>query len=263
MNYTVLGADGFIGSYLKNYLAKENHDVVSVGRRSTLNKNENLGHVIFAIGLTSDFRQRPLEAVEAHVCALRDLLESNNFESLLYLSSTRVYSKSHSTIETSPLNVDSTSISDLYNLSKLMGESLCFSGTGKSTKVVRLSNIFGADSTGDFITDLVHQAKNGHVKLTTSMHSEKDYLSLERLGPIIESIILDGQHRLYNVASGFNTSNKQIIDLLQKKYDCDVETVCDAQDWSFKSIDISRIREEFSFSVPPFELEFEKAFPSI
>jgi hypothetical protein len=80
-----------------------------------------LGHVIYCIGLTADFRSRTFDTVEAHVCTLLDVLRRGEFESIVYLSSTRLYAGSDSTSEETSIRI---SPFDVYNTSKLAGESL-------------------------------------------------------------------------------------------------------------------------------------------
>ena len=79
---TVLGASGFIGSQLVKALEAGGWDYQAVGRTDTL-PNKNLGNVIYCIGVTADFRWRLLDAVEAHVCYLLEVIRNQQFESLL------------------------------------------------------------------------------------------------------------------------------------------------------------------------------------
>jgi len=53
----------------------------------------DLGHIIYCIGITADFRRRPHDTITAHVTKLQEVLTRTSFESLVYLSSTRVYSR--------------------------------------------------------------------------------------------------------------------------------------------------------------------------
>ena len=113
---TVLGAQGLIGSQILHYLQQRGVDTFAPAKHDERIFTEPLGQVIYCIGLTADFRQRPLETVEAHVCLLRRLLATAQFESLTYLSSTRVYAQSDDTSENANLVVNPNQASDLYNL---------------------------------------------------------------------------------------------------------------------------------------------------
>src|SRR6476659_903845 len=96
--FTVLGAGGLIGSRLATSLARAGHEVFAPPRDHELN-GEPLGHVIYAIGVTADFRTRPFDTVAAHVCQLQKVLSEGHFDSLLYLSSTRVYQGHTGTVD--------------------------------------------------------------------------------------------------------------------------------------------------------------------
>ena len=95
MKFTILGANGFIGSNLVKFLKTKNCEIFTPNISEIT--SENLGHVIYCIGITSDFRERPFDTVNSHVSLLNDFLKNHNFESFLYLSSTRVYMNSLST----------------------------------------------------------------------------------------------------------------------------------------------------------------------
>ena len=58
MSWTVLGASGAIGRRLVGYLRQTGHVVYTPERGDPGVWTRPLGHVIYAIGLTADFRQR-------------------------------------------------------------------------------------------------------------------------------------------------------------------------------------------------------------
>src|SRR5437868_14664917 len=87
---TVLGASGFIGSHIVRELEQRGEKYYAPAKVETI-WDKDLGNIIYCIGLTADFRTRPFDTVEAHVCKLNELLKRGRFDSLLYLSSTRVY----------------------------------------------------------------------------------------------------------------------------------------------------------------------------
>jgi nucleoside-diphosphate-sugar epimerase len=181
MSWTVLGASGIIGRRLTAHLRSVGHIVDTPGRNDDNLYRRPLGHVIYAIGLTADFRQRPYDTVNSHVSVLAELLQQGNFESLLYLSSTRVYARAAGGSEDSPLPVLSQDPSDLYNLSKLMGESLCLQDARAGIRVARLSNVVGGDNaeSANFLPSLVREARSGRIVLQTAMDSVKDYIHID------------------------------------------------------------------------------------
>lgn len=265
-NFTVLGSGGFIGSQLVASLkAKEGAAVYAPLRQNGKNIldeiiERDLGHVFYCIGLTANFRSRPFDTVEAHVCLLRQLLERGQFESLTYMSSTRVYEGATATHESAILHISPGNPEHLYNLSKLMGESLCIA-SGHKVKVVRLSNVFGrAMPQQNFIYRVLQEAATtGRVQFLTSPQSAKDYVSVTDVIRWLPQIALFGSHTTYNVASGENTNNAEIASLLEQK-GIAVSFAEDAPIWSFPVIETSRLVQEFGGAQSGLAGEFDYLF---
>ncbi|HUW50439.1 MAG TPA: NAD(P)-dependent oxidoreductase [Sulfuricella sp.] len=253
MKFTVLGASGFIGSNLVAHLRREGHECLVPSRGDPAVFGEDLGHVFYCIGLTADFRQRPFDTVRAHVCLLADILEKSRFESLLYLSSTRIYGNAESTREDSKLLADPQNPSDLYNLTKMTGESLCFASGRTNVRVARLSNVYGGDfASENFLSAIIRDAlKKKRILLHTSVDSAKDYVAIGDVIGILPKIAQGGQHRLYNVASGTNVSNRELLLEIQKLTGCEVAISDRAQTISFPPISIDCLQEEFRYHPSP------------
>ncbi|HZW24578.1 MAG TPA: NAD(P)-dependent oxidoreductase [Gallionella sp.] len=250
MRFTVLGASGFIGSHLAAYLRRAGHECMTPERGDPSIFADDLGHVIYCIGLTADFRQRPYDTVEAHVCHLSGILRRARFDSLLYLSSTRVYMHAVAASEDADLVVNSANPSDLYNLSKLMGESLCLATAGRNVRIARLSNVYGRGADAqNFLSAVLREAlEGGRVLLETGLDSGKDYVSISDVVALLPRISLGGRHRVYNVASGYNLRNGELMEKIRELTGCWVEVKDGAATISFPVIDIRRIRDEFGFS---------------
>lgn len=248
--FTVLGAGGRIGRQLVAHLQSRGHVVFAPAREDPAIDTLPLGHLVYAIGVTADFRTRPLETVQAHVCVLAQLLARGNFDSLLYLSSTRVYAGAASGHEDAPITVRSSDPSDLYNLSKLMGEALCLHAGRPAVRVARLSNVVGGDDTGavDFVAALGREAQAGRIVLRTAPDSAKDYVHIDDVVELLPRIALAGRERIYNVASGQLVRHQQWLDALQARTGCRVELTPSARRQSFPPVDIARIRDEFGFA---------------
>lgn len=247
MRFTVLGASGFIGRNLVVHLRGSGHEVI-VPARDRSRFDGPLGHVLYCIGLTADFRQRPYDTVRAHVSVLSDVLEHADFTSLLYLSSTRVYSAASGTSETASLQANPLDPWDLYNLSKLTGESLCLNSGRGGTRVARLSNVVGFDpQSGNFLPSLIRDALGGTIVLRSSPESSKDYIALEDVLALLPRIAVDGRDRVYNVASGRNIRSGRLLDELRSITGCAVEVAEQAPLGEPPPIGIERVRREFSF----------------
>lgn len=246
---TVLGASGFIGSHLVNSLRAEGiqHDAPARGDDLA---GRHLGHVVFCIGVTADFRSRPFDAVEAHVCRLLDVVKNCSFESLTYLSSTRVYRSGDGPArEGDYIFMDPQRIDDLYGLSKATGEALV-AARGGAVRSARLSNVYGADpETGTFLASVIGQAiTEKHVHLQTSLESAKDYVSIEDVVNLLPRIASAGTQPLYNLASGHNVTNLELMTRLAELTGCSFDVAPGAPTAVFPSISIERLVTEFAFT---------------
>ena len=269
--FTVLGGRGFIGSHLVRHLRRQGHEVWVPERADPALFERELGQVVYAIGLTADFRSRPLETAQAHVGVLRRVLEAGHFESLTYLSSTRVYVGAASTSEAAALRVDPNSSDDLYKLSKLMGEALCLHCGHPGMKVARLANIVGAQpaagpgsGAANFIDALIDEGRrSGHVRLQTSLASSKDYLGIDAAAELLACIALSAQTGIFNVASGHCTSNAEIKRLIEGATGWRVSVAPDAPTWGFEPIDVNRVTRLFGDASGALASSFTTAFTAL
>jgi nucleoside-diphosphate-sugar epimerase len=248
--FTILGGQGFIGSHLVTFLRSRGHDCVVPARdEMPLRHTGSLGHVVYCIGLTADFRSRPFDTVDAHTGLFSAFLRSADFESLLYLSSTRLYQSGGSGSENASFTVDPADPSHLYDLSKLTAECLCLSLDRSSVRVARLANVYGPDFQSDnFLTCLLRDATRlGALKLQSHRESAKDYVALADVVEMLERIALAGSSRMYNVASGHNVSNGEIVAKLQELSGCLVEWVPGSSLVTAPPLRIDRLQSEFGY----------------
>jgi nucleoside-diphosphate-sugar epimerase len=245
---TVLGASGFVGSHLTAYLDRSGHAFQAVPRGAGL-PNGPLGHVIYCIGVTGDFPERPWEAVEGHVCSLLELVAQASFESVLYLSSVRVYAGgSGPAREEDELRLNPVRPGDLYNASKALGETIVLS-LGARGRVARPSNVYGAGQRNSFIAEVVDEARaEGVVTFRSPPASSRDYIKVEDVARLLVDIALGGRERIYNVASGIGTTNAELGSLISSATGCAIRYAPDAVPSPVPPIDNRRIREEFGFT---------------
>jgi nucleoside-diphosphate-sugar epimerase len=254
---TVLGSGGWIGSALVADLQHRGRRVLPVGRAELaewLAGSDCQGPVIYAIGLTADFRQRPHATAQAHVGLLSEVMQRQGLNQLLLLSSTRVYGRSAETSETTALPCLSSDPSDLYNLSKLLGEALVLQDPRAGFKVVRLSNVVGSGQPAStFVGSLLAEAlEQGEASIQQPADTAKDYVSMADVVRLLPLIAEQGRHRIYNLGSGFNISHALVATWM-----CDqglsVHCLCEATGGlSFPSLTIARLNQEFEPPGDPF-----------
>lgn len=267
MKFTILGASGFIGGHLDAYLRSLGHEVYSPPRGNQEIFNRRLGHVVYAIGLTGDFRNRLFDTVDAHVVNLMELLRQARFDSLLYLSSTRVYgglSKDELAHEeiTLPLR---PSADGVYDLSKLLGESLCLAHSNERVKVARLSNVFGVGQSKHlFLVQLFHQlAIEDTLIINEGPNSGKDYIAVEDVVRSLTHIIMTGRHRVYNVASSHVLTHASLAERLSSITGRKIIFRPDAPVRRFPQIVTSRLQREFPFTPRRLEDELSRLIVAV
>lgn len=254
--YTIIGGNGFIGSNIAKRLEKNNLKVFIPEKSDRNIYGTNLGNVIYCAGLTSDYRERPYDTVEAHVSYLAEVIKNTNFDSFTYISSTRVYFNSIEGTEDTNLSINPNNLDDLFNISKLMGESICLNSMKKNIRIARISNVCGNDfSSNNFIYSIIKDAvEKQEIILRTTLDSEKDYIGIDEVVDVILKISQSGKEKIYNVASGKNISNKKIVDILKEITNCNVNIIADANKIKFPKINIDKIIDEFNFD--PVKPEF-------
>lgn len=259
MKFSVFGSNGFIGSNMVNFLKNQKIECNLLELNDEQIFERPLGHVIYCIGITADFRERPFDTVESHVCLLHKILKKCNFSSFLYLSSTRIYSNSSSTNEDAELSVNPNKFEELYNISKIMGESLCLISSKSNVRIARLSNVVGNYlSTNDFLSSLIDDAiVKKKILLHTTSESEKDYVYIDDVVKILQNISFQGKQKIYNIARGKNTKVKEITNELKKITGCKVIFAANAKKNSFPKINIKRIKDEFNFEPSDFLMKLD------
>jgi nucleoside-diphosphate-sugar epimerase len=250
MRFTVFGAGGFVGGALTSYLQEAGHEVATPARDEIPVAGEDLGHVVYAIGLTGDFRTRPFDTADAHVTALVERLRYARFESWLYLSSTRVYGVGAGVASEDDDVRVRPDADGVYDLSKLLGEALVLSLPSGVARVARVANVFGSGAHREsFLGMLLDDIAAGRdLTIGESAASAKDYLAVDDLCRMIGHVAVHGQQRIYNVASGRPTTHGEIADVITRVTGRPVSFVADAPTRAFPRIDVSRVTAETSVS---------------
>ena len=163
MKFTVLGASGFIGRNLASHLADAGHEVFAPTRNDEGRFRGFLGHVVYCIGLTADFRIAHSTRCDTRFGSFR----CPGASGLHLVALSVVYSPLCQCIRDIGNGCSSRTTfepSDLYNVSKLMGESLCLNSGRNGMRIARLSNVVGFDPDSDnSLPALIKEALAGSV----------------------------------------------------------------------------------------------------
>jgi nucleoside-diphosphate-sugar epimerase len=249
-SFTILGAGGFIGAALVAWLESQDHAVHAITRASLpalLASRRPAGHVIDCIGLTGDFRSRPMDTAEAHVGLVAHCLSELHFDSFLLLSSTRVYGRAGTTHEDTALPMLPADPSDLYNVTKLAGEALGLANPRHAIRVVRVSNVYGITMpTQTFLGQVLHEGRaTGEVLFQQGAASAKDYISVATVVRMLPAVAVRGRQRIYNLASGSNTSHATIANRLHEIAGWRTSFQANAPTLRYLPIDTARLDDEF------------------
>ena len=250
---TIIGGEGFIGRHLTARLLSEEWDCFVPDRRETYEKPVDMGHVFYCAGLTGDFIHRPFDTVEAHVSLLSRILKTEQFDSLVYLSSTRLYDSQPGVLGTEqiPLSLCPTNPRHIYDLSKALGESLCFVAGNGRARVARLSCVYNdhRDSEG-FLSGLLRQiieTRPSSMTIDSSPTLARDYIHLQDVLNAIINISQKGRGFLYNVASGENTRNEDLFAALESAGKCQIIPLRNEDSPAPSRISIKKMQDEFDW----------------
>lgn len=253
MKFTILGASGFIGRRLASQLTENGHEVARPSRQGLKSlADSDLGHVFYCIGM-DDIRRDLRNAVDAHAGCLANILTCNNFASLTYLSTTRLYLGAQNADEEATIQISSNDDNAIFSVMKMAGEQLCFAFNRPTVRVVRLSSVLGFAPNGvSLIPALITSAlRRGQIQPTISPNSARDYIAIEDIVAVLPRIALEGKQRCYNIASGMNISLAEIVRIIGSQIPSTCHWQPDAPTVIFPVIDTGRIRAEFSFAPRP------------
>ncbi len=220
--FTVLGATGFIGGHLVRHLEAEGHQVAAPARGESL-KRRHLGHAIYCIGMTADYPRDPVATVDAHICRLAAVLAEAEMDSLVYLSSTRLYDWGGPIAdEGDDLPLNPATPRHLYDLTKAAAEALCHAHDRPPARVARLASVYGDDLGSD---NFVHQAIRCALDarestFDTAPDCERDYIHVDDVCRLLAAIATHGRRRIYNVASGRNVANRDMFAMVERETGC-------------------------------------------
>jgi len=244
---SLFGGGGYIGRELQRSLTSSGHTVNVVSRDALIDSANHFGHVIYCSGITrGDFKSKLPEIIEAHVSRLSKLVQLIKCDSFLYLSSARVYENQIFGSEDTKISCDPLNLSDCYNLSKLLGESIVMNSSLAKPSVARISYV--VDGLNDHFFAPIHRTRRFQdVVLNSHPDTEKDFILLADAVSCLERISLFGKSEIYNVATGVSISFMKLRSLIEETLDCKVEFTVGVKKQVAPKIDISKLHAEFEF----------------
>ncbi len=255
---TIIGAKGFIGRHLAAKLLSDRWDCHLPDKNWRYDGKDSMGHVFYCAGLTADYLQRPFATVDAHVSSLSRILQTDHFDSLVYLSSTRLYDSQPGIEATEDLSLvlDPLNPRHIFDLSKGLGESLCsLTGQGRA-RVARLSCIYNDHTDEDgFLPGLLKEIivnQPSFLEVDSSPFFSRDYLHLDDVLKALILIAQRGTSTIYNVASGENVTNKYLFEGLSQASGCEISAL--RQDVPISpspAINIQKMQKEFGWRPEP------------
>lgn len=263
--FTVIGVSGFIGSHLARALRAHGHEVAAPEREDRGAFDAPLGHAVYCAGMTADYAARPQATVEAHAGLLSRLLCEANFDSLLYLSSTRLYDGCAGLCrEDADLVLNPANPRHLFDFSKGLGESLCHASGRPGVRIARLSSVYADDLSADnFLHGLIKSAlAQGRAEADAPANAARDYVHMDDVCRLLEAIALDGKRAVYNVASGENVTNARLFALLAELTGAQVSGGAEQPGLSFPVISVEAAETDFEFRPAPLEFHLRRILAS-
>ena len=254
--YTIFGSTGFIGKEIIKKLNEKKLKVFKPKKNKT-KFSKNLGHIIYCVG-SDDWKKNPKKGYFSNLGHLQEIVYNNNFKSLVFLSTTRLYMNSKKSVtEKNNILVKSDNIDNYYNILKVASESLLLS-LNKKIIILRLSNVFGNNFESPLLlpTLLKNAIQKSQINILINRYSTKDYISIKDVVDLVFKIQKKNNFRIYNIASGKNISLKKIIDIIKGNTKCKVIYKNQNIKINEPLINIDRIKKEYNFK-PSLKIETE------
>lgn len=228
----IIGANGFLGSYLVKKLLSENIKVIAVFnlnnnnqlpeveyvyKEDFLNANYDLDFIYF---LSGNYTNSHNQLIDINMDLQRYINKYANVK-FIYISSTNVYGCHFDKItEDSSFNNPS-----LYARFKLAGEFLVTSLCNYS--IVRLTYLYGPGITNtSFLPTIIHSAKSNHVITLNGDGSRfQDYLYIEDAVDLCYNAANISGNQILLGASGIKTTNIEVATILSNQLGCEIKFV--------------------------------------
>ncbi len=245
----VTGGAGFIGSHLVKRLIALNHKILVIDdlsfgkielvpqRSSDLRFVEgDIVNMNLLVGLMEEFHpeivihlaalhfipycnDHPTKTTEVNIIGTRRLIESCRIikpHTFVFASSAAVYGISDGQLNEEAL-LEPT---DIYGISKLIGEDLCklfWRETGVRTIITRIFNTYGPDETNPHvIPEIIKQLEAGKPEIELgNIESKRDFINVSDVVGAFIALLGDfrGELGIFNIGSGREYSIREVIEI--------------------------------------------------
>lgn len=250
-DFTVLGAAGFVGGHMVRWLEAQGRSVHAPARHDALAFDRPLGHVVYAIGLTADYAARPFDTVEAHTTLFARLLREAAFDSVVYLSSTRLYDWTGGDGDAeADLALNPHNPRHLYDFTKGVGESLCNVCGGGRARVARLSCVYADDLAADnFLHRIIAGAlEQSRFTVDSDPAAARDYVHADDVCAALAAIAERGRRLVYNVAAGVNVANRDLFAMIEAATGCRIAANGRGAPSHAPLVDVAPLRADFGLA---------------
>lgn len=211
MNIMMTGADGFIGTNLREYLKNKEYNVIPFTGdvRDRITAESSIDCVIHLAAVTERdaFRDDLYNSFAVNVHGTLNTLEfcKKSGVKIIYVSTCGVYGNSNENViseSLTPLPYDS------YSESKLIAENLCrrYSvDAGVNSVILRLFNVYGGGQSEPFLVPYIINCLNNNTPVTLKTpHYVRDFVYIKDICRAIESSLTysDNNCEVFNIGSG-------------------------------------------------------------
>lgn len=257
MAFTVIGASGFVGAHLARHVRSRGstcHTPARGDEAALFARTHD--HIVYCAGYTNDFLAAPADTVEAHVCLLTRLLKQARFETLTYLSSTRLYDFANATgREDASFRLNPHEPRNLFDLSKALGESLCINSGRNGVRAVRLASVYADNLMADSFLHRVLRAARDRVETAFDVAPDtaRDYIHIDDVCSLLVNVARRGRRPVYNLASGVNVANADLFEAVTRLTGTKLIATRPPSGERAPVIDITAIREDFAIRPVPLQ----------
>ena len=218
LTVVVIGARGFIGSYLVDELQKSGHKVLPISRKDLsgyfqVKNSDQYPDGDVAIHLSEEpsrfiVNQQGSSYVESSAKTMRKL--SNQFGNrLIYLSSGAVYGDQGTIPFTTQSDVF---VTDSYSKLKLTNESI---GIEKGATILRLANVYGYGmGKNNVLSDIIRQLPLPGVIEVRNEYPIRDFIFVEDVVKICSILVNNITGGILNIGSGVGVTIRELVEII-------------------------------------------------